>query len=82
MELPVVVEASSLSAEDLTLYAEACRTYFHENTPLYSIEPCFIFKNVNYAELNRINSSFVEVRNTYTNAIMSYDAAKDIVVVE
>ncbi len=82
MELPVVVDASSLKAEDINSYAIACRNYFHENTPVYSVEPCFVFKNIKYTELSKVNESLIEVRNTYTNAIMSYDATRDKVIVE
>ena len=82
LELPVVVEASSLKAKDFEAYASSCREYFKENVPTYRIETCFVFKEANYNEIEKINSSFVEVKNTYTNAIMSYDVYNDKVIIE
>ena len=85
IELPVVVDGASLTGEDFESYAKTCRDYFHENTPLYSIEPCFIFKHANrdgLLELEDSDLAYVEVKSLSINAIMSYDAVRDKVIVE
>ncbi len=82
VELPIVVEAAPLKAEQISAYAETCRNYFYENTPSKQISPCFILKDISFTELDKINLSYVEIKRKSINAIMSYDAVRDKVIVE
>lgn len=80
-EFPAVIDGSNLKKEDVIAYSYACREAFHLHVPTKPVEVCFVLKNVSYDALD-IDEDYIVVKRKSINAIISYRAYDDKVIIE